>query len=418
MALFDSRSVGRRADGEPVARAPVSRYGLLLVDDEVLNLTALAALLGEDYRVYTATHGNEALALLADPAVGSGIHMVVSDQRMPGMTGVQLLTRIRALRPDIKALLLTGYDDVNAIVGAINDASVYRYMQKPADIQELRLALLRASEAWQLEQDNKNLVAALSQSYEKLALLDEAKTSFLRYLAHEVNTPLNWLAATTVIDRVTLGTETALMLKYVDQGRERLYGLVAAVLRYFEGAGLDLRVHPQPVDIGALLADKVALLRRQHIGGLSLRLEQPTGLSVETDPGLLVEILDHLLENAVAHALRNGGMPAVVVRAAATADGAVIEIHNSGRVPDAATIEQIFQPFFFCGSLHGLNGYGLSLATARALALTLGGSLEADTATVTSGGLRLRLQLPIGLSTGRAVVAAARAGQTALPEKL
>ncbi|MFZ5699130.1 MAG: response regulator, partial [Pseudomonadota bacterium] len=182
MALFDNCSADHRADGERAEQPPASRYGLLLVDDETLNLTALAALLGEDYRVYTATHGNEALALLVDPAVGSGIQMVVSDQRMPGMTGVQLLTRIRALRPDIKALLLTGYDDVNAVVSAINDASVYRYMQKPVDIQELRLALLRASEAWQLEQDNKNLVAALSQSYEKLALLDEAKTSFLRYL--------------------------------------------------------------------------------------------------------------------------------------------------------------------------------------------------------------------------------------------
>lgn len=415
MALFDNRSADRRADGEQAEQPPASRYGLLLVDDETLNLTALAALLGEDYRVYTATHGNEALALLVDPAVGSGIQMVVSDQRMPGMTGVQLLTRIRALRPDIKALLLTGYDDVNAVVSAINDASVYRYMQKPVDIQELRLALLRASEAWQLEQDNKNLVAALSQSYEQLALLDEAKTSFLRYLAHEVNTPLNWLAATTVIDRMTLGTETALMLKYVDQGRERLYGLVSAVLRYFEGAGLDLRVHPQPVDITALLADKVALLRRQHIGGLGLHLEQPPRLSVETDPELLVEILDHLLENAVAHALRSGDMPAVVVRAAATADGVTIEVHNGGRVPDASTIEQLFQPFFFCGSLHGLNGYGLSLATARALALTLGGSLEADTATVTSGGLCLRLQLPIRLLT-EGESAAAGATQTALTE--
>jgi len=389
MALFERRT----AAADP-ATPPPPRYGVLLVDDETLNLQALAALLETDYRVHTATDGPRALALLANPDIAAGIQVVISDQRMPRMSGVEFLREVRMQRPDIKCLLLTGYNDMNAIVGAINDAGIYRYMQKPVDIQELRLALLRATEAWQLEQDNRELMAALSRSYERLAELDSAKTSFLRYLSHEVNTPLNWLAATTVIERAALSPETRQMLEYVDRGRERLYGLVSAVVRYFEAAGLERVRQQEPVNLSPLLAQVTNGLRDTLAGQFSLQVEQPEILMLHTDPPLLREVLGHLIENAVSHALRGGASAEVVVRARPEALRVVVEVHNSGRTPDSETLARLFEPFFFCGSLHGANGYGLSLATARALASAAGGVLEADTATVFGSGLCLRLSLP------------------------
>lgn len=389
MALFERRN----AAVDPVPPA-APRYGVLLVDDETLNLQALAALLEADYRVHTATDGPRALALLANPDIAAGIQVVISDQRMPRMTGVEFLKEVRTQRPDIKCLLLTGYNDMNAVVGAINDAGIYRYMQKPVEIQELRLALLRATEAWQLEHDNRELMAALSRSYERLAELDSAKTSFLRYLSHEVNTPLNWLAATTVIERAALSPETRQMIDYVDCGRERLYGLVSAVVRYFEAAGLESSRQQEPVNLSPLLAQLADGLRSTLAGQFSLQVEQPEILMLQTDPVLLAEVIGHLLENAVSHALRGGTSAEVVVRARLEALRVVIEVHNSGRTPDPDTLPRLFEPFFFCGSLHGANGFGLSLATARALAAAVGGVLEADTATVFGSGLCLRLTLP------------------------
>lgn len=410
MALFSRRVA---PSGNSDGTAP--RYGVLLVDDEILNLNALAALLEENFRVHTAADGVAALALLADPEVASGIQVVISDQRMPRMSGVELLTRVRAQRPDIKCLLLTGYNDMDAIVGAVNDAGVYRYMQKPVEIQELQLALLRATEAWQLEHDNRELVAALSLSYERLANQDAAKTSFLRYLSHEVNTPLNWLAATTVIDRGALNPETARMLEYVDRGRERLYGLISAVVRYFDAAGLDVMQQAEPVNLATVVSDVAKTLRDGHGGQFTLQVEQPEILMLHSVPDLLREILGHLLENAVTHALRGEGAAEVVVRARPEGLNVVVEVHNSGRTPDADTVGQLFQPFFFCGSLHGDNGYGLSLATARALAGAVCGSLEADTRTVFPGGLCLRLTLPRRLpATGGHPLTAATLPKTAV----
>lgn len=390
MGLFDRRERGP----ELPARAP--RYGVLLVDDEILNLTSLASLLEDDYHVHVASSANDALQMLADPAFANGIHVIVSDQRMPGMTGVELLARTRNLKPDAKRLLLTGYTDIDAIVGAINEAAIYKYLRKPIDSQELRLTLARACEAWQLEQDNQGLLGELKQAFEQLALLDADKLAFLRYLAHEMNTPLNWLSAAQIIDRSGLSEETQEMLGFVDQGQERLRGLISAVLRYFQAAGLELRPYHEQVDLSVLLSRQVAELQRLYGESVMIRLEQPVTLTQESDAALLAEILEHLLENAVTHARREGGgVPEVKVQVQRLERDVLVEVYNSGCDLDAEALEQLFRPFFFCGSSHGSQGFGLSLATARALAIALGGDLTASSERPDVPGVCLHLRLPL-----------------------
>lgn len=389
MALFDVRT-------QPAAtilrEAP--RYGVLLVDDEILNLTSLAGLLEDDYRIHVASSANEALSILADPVVAAGVQVIVSDQRMPGMSGVELLAHTRTLCPDAKRILLTGYTDIDAVIGAINEAAVWKYLRKPVDSRELRLTLQRACEAWQLERDNQALARDLARTLEKLRLLDADKTAFLHYLAHEMNTPLNWLSAVQVIDRATLGDESRQMLGFVEQGQQRLRGLIEAVLRYFQVAGPDVRPLREQVDLSQLLSRMVRKAQQQQGAVLHLQLEQPATLLLETDAELLAELLGHLLENAASHALRADTKPAVSLKVVHDAAEVVLSVHNSGdRVTDEARAT-LMQPFFFCGSAHGKEGYGLSLATARALALVLGGELDAP---ATEDGVCLRLRLPCKL---------------------
>ncbi|MDI1301663.1 MAG: hybrid sensor histidine kinase/response regulator [bacterium] len=393
MGLFDRR------DRAPEAAMRAPRYGVLLIDDEILNLTSLASLLEDDYRVLIASSANDALGMLNDPEIANSIHIIVSDQRMPGMTGVELLARTRVLRPDAKRLLLTGYTDIDAIVGAINEAAIYKYLRKPIDSQELRLTLARACEAWQLEQDNQGLTVELKQAFEKLALLDADKMAFLRYLAHEMNTPLNWLSAAQVIDRQALSAETLEMLAFVDQGQERLHGLISAVLRYFQAAGLELQPHHEQVDLSVLLSRQVAHAQRVHGEVVHIRLEQPVTLTLENDAALLAEIMEHLMENAITHALSTRGRtPEVRIQVYRQDRGVLISVHNSGDGLESAALEQLFKPFFFCGSAHGAKGYGLSLATTRAIAIALGGDLQASNGGAADPGVTLQLRLPMVLA--------------------
>jgi signal transduction histidine kinase len=373
---------------QAAARPP--RYGLLLVDDEMFNLTTLAALLEDEYAVFTATSGVDALSLLADPAKAAQIQAIVSDQRMPGMNGVELLSEVSSRYPGMKRVLLTGYTDIEAIIAAINEAAIYKYLRKPVDSHELRLTLRRALECWQLEQDKSVLVEELGQAMERLRLLDADKLEFLRYLDHEMNTPLNWMGATQVLDRNQFSPDVREILGFVDQGQGRLKALVTTVLRYFQLASLGRVTPTATIDLTVMLAEKVSAHSR-HCFGVGVELRQPPTVHLLSHDGLLGELLDHLLENALAHA-RRSDQPQVTISVEDAVDAVAVTIHNTGRGLDADELAQLFRPFRY-GSDHGEHGFGISLATARAASLALGAELDAISEGKGSGvSLRLRLR--------------------------
>jgi DNA-binding NtrC family response regulator len=149
-------------------------YKIMIVDDEAANLRLLERLFRTDYTVITSESGAEALQLLEQHDVA----LLITDQRMPGMTGVELVQRTAPLRPHMVRIILTGYTDVESLVEAINGGHVYKYVTKPWNNDELRLTVSRALEHYEthkarheLEMTNRRLVARLSEIRE-LATLD------------------------------------------------------------------------------------------------------------------------------------------------------------------------------------------------------------------------------------------------------
>jgi response regulator RpfG family c-di-GMP phosphodiesterase len=107
---------------------------LLFVDDEERILRSLRMLFAANYRVLVTTSGHEALEILKREKV----HALISDQRMPVMAGVDLLRQAREIAPNTMRLLLTGYSDIEAIIGSINDGEVFRYISKPWNADDIR----------------------------------------------------------------------------------------------------------------------------------------------------------------------------------------------------------------------------------------------------------------------------------------
>jgi serine/threonine-protein kinase len=116
------------------------RARILFVDDEERILTALRSIFRHNYRVFTATNGREAI----DFVTKFRPHVVVSDQRMPEMTGVELLRQVKIASPQTVRMLLTGYSDLAAIVGSLNDGEVYRFVSKPWDNEEIQKTIAEA----------------------------------------------------------------------------------------------------------------------------------------------------------------------------------------------------------------------------------------------------------------------------------
>ena len=124
---------------------------ILIVDDERDNLEALKRLLRNDYDITVSESAFEALKLVQK----NDYHVIISDQRMPELSGVELLEKVKGICPDTTRILLTGFTDIEAVIDAINRGNVYRYVAKPWDPEDLRITLRQANEACMLRREVK-----------------------------------------------------------------------------------------------------------------------------------------------------------------------------------------------------------------------------------------------------------------------
>jgi len=130
---------------------------VLLVDDEPRVLDSLEALLASDYQILRAQRANEAI----DHLMAGPVAVIISDQRMPGMSGTDLLTRSREIAPDTVRILLTGFTDTDALMDSINAANIYHFIPKPWDPKELVHTVRRGVERYRLTRERERLVADL-----------------------------------------------------------------------------------------------------------------------------------------------------------------------------------------------------------------------------------------------------------------
>ncbi len=129
-------------------------FTLLFVDDEESVLRALKRIfLEENYTIHTACSAEEAIEIMEQEKV----HLIISDHRMPGMTGAELLRIIKERWPDTIRIMLTGYADIQSIMGAVNDGAVYKFITKPWNDEDLRLTVSLALQQYVLIQENKKL---------------------------------------------------------------------------------------------------------------------------------------------------------------------------------------------------------------------------------------------------------------------
>ncbi len=136
-----------------------TRFPVLVVDDEQDNLDAFRFVFRKSFNLHYAAGGTEALTMLErlDPAV------IVSDQRMPGMSGIDLLGEAMRQRPDVVGVLLTAYTDMPVLLEAINSGAVYRYVQKPWDSKELSVILRQSIERFFTLRENRRLREQLAR---------------------------------------------------------------------------------------------------------------------------------------------------------------------------------------------------------------------------------------------------------------
>lgn len=231
------------------ARTAGERPKILFLDDEERIVNALAALFRYKYQVFTATRGAQALAIMREHHV----HVVVSDQRMPEMTGVEFLRQAKAVSADSVRILLTGFSDLPAIIDSVNDGEVYRFLNKPWGNQEIQAVIADAlAIGLALEADRRATAAAPSadkapavaaaeqpavlmlhdkrETFERLRpLLDNTQPFYFARTVDECVDALHSKSVGVVVSDLQVGKrDTAELLKLLKQEHPHILTIVVA----------------------------------------------------------------------------------------------------------------------------------------------------------------------------------------------
>lgn len=375
--------------------ASSTRPTLLIVDDEPDVRASLEYLLRRGHRVLTAEGGEAALTLLEQ----EDVQVILCDQRMPGLTGDQVLARAREIQPDAVRIMLTGYADIQAIGRAINEACIFRYVPKPWDAAELELIVRQAVEQHNLVRDRRRLLeelqvanAKLIQANQELAEASALKSAFLEVASHELNTPISIVLGLShlLLNEANAGTiPDRAAIEQVVQSANHLARLVGSMLKLAHAGDFRNAPRAEPTNLGAL-AHSVADQLQPFIDRRSLRLERliEDGLEdVWLDADKIRDAITHLLTNAIKFT-PDGGLITLEVRPGE--DGLVlIRVRDEGIGLDAQSLEKIFEPFFteFDTAQHSSGdfgfrkrGLGLGLSLVQKFAQLHGGRVEAQSA--------------------------------------
>ncbi len=346
--------------------------GILIVDDERPNLTVLRNFLESGYRVHEAQSGREALEI----AAAVDLDVVIADQRMPEMSGVELLEELRHLKPDVAGIVLTGFTDPPALISAINRARVFRFLKKPWQPDDILEAVRQASEHVYQTRAIQRLVALLAKRTQELDdSLGQVKSAQRQLLHMERLGTMGRLAAGVIHDlrnlMVSLGYIEGVLqqrdvasdvLESVQVGMQGVTNLIQtleAMHTFARGGGLSLekcKLAPSAVIHDAIAISRMDLAFRMH--KVEVRVDE--GLpEVEGDRQKLTQVMVNLLRNALQATAQWAN---VTVEAIRRKGHVILAVEDEGPGVPAELRDRLFKPFV---SSKGENGLGMGLYMAK-----------------------------------------------------
>ncbi|WP_413575890.1 response regulator [Bdellovibrio sp. HCB290] len=366
----------------------MSKHTILCVDDEIDNVEALERLFRKKYTVLKATSGKQALEVL-DQHRGP-LALIITDQRMPEMTGVEFLEKTLESYPETIRILLTGYTDLESIITAVNKGQIFRYLTKPWDPVDLSNTVDHAVERYELGQQLKSRNSELAKALEELKSLDVAKSNFMILINHELKTPLtSILSFSALLSESSLTDEDKLMVNRISRSADRLKSLVDDVLLIVRAETNQLKIDVQNVafsEFDELPKEVVNLLNQKQ---LTINSEiSSTG--VLADVRLVKQVMQRLIHNAAKF-----GQEASEISVKVAADGKVarFSVSNKGPHLSSRVIDKIMKPFYIDEDvMHHSTGTGLGLTICQAILKAHHSQLQFDN---TDLGVKVFFELPL-----------------------
>lgn len=390
-------------------------HNLLIIDDEVEITKSLMRQFRRKYNVYSTTSAAEGFEIMEKEK----IQVILSDQRMPGMTGVDFFSRIKDKYPDALKLILTGYTDIEAVIGAINDGQVFRYVTKPWNPNELDTIVNEAFEKYELITNNRRLMHSLQDANQnleekvkartlelerlntKLSELNSEKNRYIGMVAHDLRNPIGIaesFAEILIDDYDDIPKPTQLeYLGHINQSCSFSLNLIRDFLdtSKIEAGIFDLNlIKSEYLNFvkGSILQNEILAKNKSQKIIIKSNCED---LITTIDKNKIQQVLNNLLSNAIKYSMPH---TQIVIDVSENPSEIITRIIDQGQGIPEEELSKIFQPFQTTSVKATANekSTGLGLAIVKKIIESHHGELKVESTVGT--GSTFSFTLPKNLS--------------------
>jgi len=352
---------------------------VLYIDDEDNNLKSFRATLRKDFKIFTAIDAEEGLRIAQEEE----IHVVIADQRMPGMTGTEFFEKMVKINPDPIRILLTGYSDISSVIDAINKGEVYRFIDKPWNIEQIKNSIKNAADIYfmRMELKEKNV---------KLKKLHSEMNQFVYSLSHELRGPLMSISGISKLAKLEIDdSQTREYFDMIDSATLKLDDYIYKMLDFYRSTKIDHKV--AKVDFKEILKQQMeAYHAKFDLSGFNLDLQVSQDSDFFTDDAKIRVILNNLFSNSFQFQKPEPGPKNISLKVNVSEDTALIVIEDNGIGIDAKYHPEVFN--LFTRATQKNVGVGLGLYMVKEAVEQMGGSISLESAL--GEGTKITVLLP------------------------
>lgn len=352
---------------------------ILYVDDEKNNLVAFQSYFRKEYEVHTAVSVADALELLKH----NPMQIIISDQRMPNMTGVEFLEQTISQYPDSIRMLITGQSDINVVIQAINQGQITKFVQKPWDWEKLALAIENCVLLY-------NSRMELKLKNEELQKANDELNKLVYSISHDLRSPL--MSILGIVHLAKISKDQPMEMKYfemIESCVTKLDTFIKNIIDYYKNARAEeIR---EPIDFQQLADGVIEALKNQDPDiTFETTVEQPGEFF--GDFLRLKVILNNLVSNAIKYQNPDAERHFVKISVQAGAGSARILVEDNGIGIAEKNLESIFKLFFRTENSQAKDGTGIGLYIVKESVEKIGGKISVSS--VPGTGTTFELQIP------------------------
>ncbi len=320
---------------------------VLYIDDEDNNLSSFKASLRKDFKVFTALHAEEGLELVQQEE----FEVVIADQRMPGMTGVEFFEKLVEVNPKPIRILLTGYSDIASVIDAINKGEVYRFIDKPWNIEQIKNAIFNAADIYEARKE-------LKIKNDRLEKLHSEMNRFVYSLSHELRGPLMSISGISKLAKMETFDQGILeYFEMIDEATVKLDDFIYKMLDFYRSTKMENRI--EPIFFKDVLEQQMGDYKKKwHLDDIQISVDIQQSEPFHSDEAKIRVILNNLFSNAFKFQ-KDGEEKKIDISIKVEQNSAIIIISDNGIGIDEKHQGEVFNLFHRATQRNVGSGIGL-----------------------------------------------------------